>query len=426
MSTAGMGNLFGLTPQQLSEVQRQRMMQERQQRIEGLTQGYSTPGQQAMARIGAQAGAATRGLLGLDRTTEDPDIAQARMMQEATQRVSSAPGFDKLNAFEQQEAILRSVAQTAASMGNTAMASQALQGLTQAMESRAKYNNMVAPKAPELPADVQKFNYFLNLANDPNVAEPTRAAARAQIESIPASVQFFEYLTGVLENPNASAVEKAAAKAKLSSGGITFETKPDGSVRLVTGGGGELTTGALTEVQTLQNSLERADGVMANLGQKIQDAPEEAFGLVGDLAEKGAAYAEQFGFVPGASLARDFLTNKERTELRTYASQMDGFILPILTGDTRFTDADVQRARNALRILEGASSKTQAVIAYNNLKSIMDTVRTVTAKQANSTQAAEAVNVANDVADDELTALEAQAKAMGIDVESLKKEFGVK
>jgi len=105
---------------------------------------------------------------------------------------------------------------------------------------------------------------------------------------------------------------------------------------------------------------------------------------------------------------------------------MDGFILPILTGDTRFTDADVNRARNALRILEGASSKTQATIAYNNLKDIMSRVRDVTRQQLGSTQAAEAVNVANDIADEELTELEAQAKAMGIDVDALKAEFGVK
>jgi len=425
MNMQGTGSLFGLTPEQLSELQRQRQMQERQQRIAGLTQGFSTPGQQAMARIGAQAGQATRGLLGFDQG-EDPDIAQARMMQEATQRVTSAPGFDKLNAFEQREALLRSVAQTAASMGNTALASQALEGLTGAMTDRAKYNAAVQPQAPELPADVRKFQYFLNLANDPNVAQSTRDAARGQIESIPASIQFFEYLTGVLEDPQASDTMKAAARAKLSSGGITFETKPDGSVIFMTGGGGGLTTGTRTSLQQLESRLGSAEGVLSELGQKIQDAPETAFGLVGDLTEKGAAYAEQFSFVPGVSLARDFLTNKDRTELRTYASQMDGFILPILTGDTRFTDADVNRARNALRILEGASSKTQATIAYNNLKDIMSRVRDVTRQQLGSTQAAEAVNVANDIADEELTELEAQAKAMGIDVDALKAEFGVK
>jgi len=322
--------------------------------------------------------------------------------------------------------LLRTTAQTAARLGNTGLASQALEGLTGVMAQRAQYNSLVEPKAPELPADVRKFQYFLKLANDPNVAQSTRDAARAQIDDIPANVQFFEYLTGVLEDPQASDTLKAAARSKLSSGGITFETKPDGSVRLVTGGGGELTTGARTSIQQLESSLERADGVLSELGQKIQDAPETAFGLIGDLTEKGAAYAEQFSFVPGVSLARDFLTNKERTELRTYASQMDGFILPILTGDTRFTDADVNRARNALRILEGASSKTQATIAYNNLNSIMDKVRSVTQEQLGSTQAAEAVNVANDIADEELTELEAQAKAMGIDVDALRAEFGVK
>jgi hypothetical protein len=416
--------LLGLSPNELTTLQRERNQQERQARIEQLSSGYGTSGQQAMARLGAQAGTALRAAT--LRGQEDPDIMQARQIQDATKALSEDPEFKKLNPFEQREALLRTTAQAAARLGDTQLASQALEGLTGVMAQRAQYNSLVEPKAPELPADVRKFNYFLNLANNPEASESTRAAARAQIDSIPANVQFFEYLTGVLEDPNASAVQKAAAKSKLSSGGITFETKPDGSVRLVTGGGGELTTGARTSIQQLESSLERANGVLSALGQKIQDAPETAFGLIGDLTEKGAAYAEQFSFVPGVSLARDFLTNKDRTELRTYASQMDGFILPILTGDTRFTDADVNRARNALRILEGASSKTQATIAYNNLNSIMDRVRSVTQEQLGSTQAAETANVANDAADEELTELEAQAKAMGIDVESLRKEFGVK
>lgn len=424
MSMQRISGLLGLSPNELTMLQRERNQQERQARIEQLSSGYGTSGQQAMARLGAQLG--TRLGAGMRGQQEDPDIAQVRQIQSATQQLTESPEFKKLNPFEQREALLRTTAQTAARLGNTGLASQALEGLTGVMAQRAQYNSLVEPKAPELPADVRKFQYFLNLANDPNVDQPTRDAARGQIESIPASVQFFEYLTGVLEDPQASATEKAAAKAKLSSGGITFETKPDGSVRLVTGGGGELTTGTRTSIQQLESSLERADAVLSNLGQKIQDAPETAFGLIGDLTEKGAAYAEQFSFVPGVSLARDFLTNKERTELRTYASQMDGFILPILTGDTRFTDADVNRARNALRILEGASSKTQATIAYNNLNSIMGKVRSVTQEQLGSTQAAEAVNVANVIADEELTELEAQAKAMGIDVDALRAEFGVK
>lgn len=424
MSLQRISGLLGLSPDELGMLQQQRNQAGRQARIEQLSSGYGTSGQQAMARLGAQLG--TQLGAGMRGQQEDPDIMQARQMQEATQQLTESPEFKKLNPFEQREALLRTTAQTAARLGNTGLASQALEGLTGVMAQRAQYNSLVEPKAPELPADVRKFQYFLKLANDPNVAQSTRDAARAQIDDIPANVQFFEYLTGVLEDPQASDTLKAAARGKLSSGGITFETKPDGSVRLVTGGGGELTTGARTSIQQLESSLERADGVLSELGQKIQDAPETAFGLIGDLTEKGAAYAEQFSFVPGVSLARDFLTNKDRTELRTYASQMDGFILPILTGDTRFTDADVNRARNALRILEGASSKTQATIAYNNLNNIMDKVRSVTQEQLGSTQAAEAVNVANDIADEELTELEAQAKAMGIDVDALRAEFGVK
>ena len=424
MSLQRISGLLGLSPDELGMLQQRRNQAGQQARIEQLSSGYGTSGQQAMARLGAQLG--TQLGAGMRGQQEDPDIAQVRQIQSATQQLTESPEFKKLNPFEQREALLRTTAQTAARLGNTGLASQALEGLTGVMAQRAQYNSLVEPKAPELPADVRKFQYFLKLANDPNVDQSTRDAARAQIDDIPANVQFFEYLTGVLEDPQASDTLKAAAKAKLSSGGITFETKKDGTIRFVTGGGGELTTGTRTSIQQLESSLERADAVLSNLGQKIQDAPETAFGLIGDLTEKGAAYAEQFSFVPGVSLARDFLTNKERTELRTYASQMDGFILPILTGDTRFTDADVNRARNALRILEGASSKTQATIAYNNLNSIMGKVRSVTQEQLGSTQAAESVNVANDVADEELTELEAQAKAMGIDVDALRAEFGVK
>lgn len=417
-------NLFGMGPGQLDELQRLRRQKMEADTLAQRTQGLS-PARARAYGVGFRAGGGVGRALGLLDQQEDPDIAQARMMQEATQRITSAPGFDKLNAFEQREALLRGVAQTAASMGNTALASQALEGLTGAMTDRAKYNAAVQPQAPELPADVRKFEYFLNLANDPNVAQPTRDAARAQIESIPASIQLFNYLTGVLEDPEASDTMKAAAKAKLSSGGITFETKKDGTIRFVTGGGGELTTGTRTSIQQLETSLARADEVLSNLGQKIQNAPETAFGLIGRLGEEAAGIAEQLNFVPGVSVAQDFLTDEARTDLRTYAEQAQGTLLPILQNDTRFTDADVERAQSAVRILKTASSKTQAVIAYNNLKSLVGTLRRVTQAQLGSTQAAEAVNVANDIADEELTELEAQAKAMGIDVDALKAEFGV-
>lgn len=168
----GTGSLFGLTPQQLSELQRQRQMQERQQRVQGLVQGFSTPGQQAMARIGAQAGQATRGLLGFDQG-EDPDIAQARQMQEATQGVMNSPEFQRMNPFQQRTVLARQAAQTAARMGNPALASQLLSQATAAMKEEAAYIASTKPGAAKTPtkiAEIEMAAQALGLPdNDPRV-----------------------------------------------------------------------------------------------------------------------------------------------------------------------------------------------------------------------------------------------------------------
>jgi len=141
MNMQGTGSLFGLTPEQLSELQRQRQMQERQQRIAGLTQGFSTPGQQAMARIGAQAGQATRGLLGFDQG-EDPDIAQARQLQSAMQEAQRTKGFSELDPLGQQELVFKNVARVANEINNPQLAMQAAERLSQITSQRgeARYN----------------------------------------------------------------------------------------------------------------------------------------------------------------------------------------------------------------------------------------------------------------------------------------------
>jgi len=151
----GTGSLFGLTPEQLSELQRQRQMQERQQRIAGLTQGFSTPGQQAMARIGAQAGQATRGLLGFDQG-EDPDIAQARQIQAATQGVMNSPEFQKMDPFQQQAMLAREAAQTAARLGNPGLAMQLLNRAGSALSEQAAYQKATAPAKEDRP-DILKL-----------------------------------------------------------------------------------------------------------------------------------------------------------------------------------------------------------------------------------------------------------------------------
>lgn len=142
MNGQGMfGGLYGLTPEQLDQLQRQRLAQQRQQRIQGLTQGFTTPGQQAMARVGAQAGEATRTLLGLNRP--DEDIVAAKEVQSAIQKVSGEKGFANLSAFEQRRRILREAALVGAKQGNLGLANQAtsmLMNLNQQQKADALAN----------------------------------------------------------------------------------------------------------------------------------------------------------------------------------------------------------------------------------------------------------------------------------------------
>ena len=157
MNGQGMfGGLYGLTPEQLSELQRQRLAQQRQQRIEGLVQGFNTPGQQGMARVGAQAGEATRTLLGLNKPSAD--IEAAKEVQGAIQKVSKEKGFAELSSFEQRRRILREAALVGARQGNLDLANQATSMLSEL--SKQQKAEAIANLPPE--KNVQSAKNFLD------------------------------------------------------------------------------------------------------------------------------------------------------------------------------------------------------------------------------------------------------------------------
>ena len=141
MSLQRISGLLGLSPEELGMLQQQRNEAGRQARIEQLSSGYGTSGQQAMARLGAQLG--TRLGAGMRGQQEDTDIAQARMMQEAMLKAQRSEGFSDLDPLGQQERIYRSVAQTANQMNNPQVALQAAQQLAQISAQRAEglYNS---------------------------------------------------------------------------------------------------------------------------------------------------------------------------------------------------------------------------------------------------------------------------------------------
>jgi len=136
MSMQRISGLLGLSPNELTMLQQERNQQERQARIEQLSSGYGTSGQQAMARLGAQAGTALRAAT--LRGQEDPDIMQARSLQEAMLKAQRSEGFADLDPLGQQERIYRSVAQTANQLNNPQMALQAAQQLAQISSQRAE------------------------------------------------------------------------------------------------------------------------------------------------------------------------------------------------------------------------------------------------------------------------------------------------
>jgi len=167
MSLQRISGLLGLSPDELGMLQQRRNEAGRQARVEQLSSGYGTSGQQAMARLGAQLG--TRLGAGMRGQQEDPDIMQARQMQAATQKIMASPEFQNQDPFEQQITLARQAAQTAARMGNPALASQLLGRVTSAMKDQAAYIASTQPGAAKTPtkiAEIEMAAQALGLPGD--------------------------------------------------------------------------------------------------------------------------------------------------------------------------------------------------------------------------------------------------------------------
>jgi len=122
MSLQRISGLLGLSPDELGMLQQRRNQAGQQARIEQLSSGYGTSGQQAMARLGAQLG--TQLGAGMRGQQEDPDIMQARITQRAASAVMSSPEFAKMNPFEKRAAIAQAQAAELAKTGNVQLANQ--------------------------------------------------------------------------------------------------------------------------------------------------------------------------------------------------------------------------------------------------------------------------------------------------------------
>lgn len=162
-------NLFGMAPGQLDELQRLRRQKQEQEFLASRTQGL-TPARARAFNIGYRAAGGVGDYLGITpEQKEDPDIAQARQMQVATQKVMSSPEFQNQDPFQQRIMLAREAAQTATRLGNPALASQLLGQITSAMKEQAAYIASTQPSGAKTPAkisEIQQAARALGLGED--------------------------------------------------------------------------------------------------------------------------------------------------------------------------------------------------------------------------------------------------------------------
>ena len=129
------------------------------------------------------------------------------------------------------------------------------------------------------------------------------------------------------------------------------------------GTGQEITTGAQTQAQKDYMSAVIAQDQMEEAVKTIEAAPDSAFGLLGKTREDLGGYAGQLGWTS----AETFLASDALRDVRDMVRLTEGRLLPVLTGDDRFTDEDVDRARDAFKVLINPGSKRAALSAYKTL-----------------------------------------------------------
>ena len=159
MSLQRISGLLGLSPDELGMLQQRRNEAGRQARIEQLSSGYGTSGQQAMARLGAQLG--TRLGAGMRGQQEDTDITQARAVQRAANDLAQTPEFQKMNPFEKRAALAQAQAAELAKMGNVQLANQFYEMAGKAQSEGA----LLGTRQAQLSAAAQKQEQQRLLAN---------------------------------------------------------------------------------------------------------------------------------------------------------------------------------------------------------------------------------------------------------------------
>ena len=144
--------------------------------------------------------------------------------------------------------------------------------------------------------------------------------------------------------------------------GMNFQSDGKGGFTFSTGGEG-ITTGAKAQAQKDYMSAVIAQDQMEEAVKTIEAAPDSAFGLLGKTREDLGGYAGQLGWTS----AETFLASDALRDVRDMVRLTEGRLLPVLTGDDRFTDEDVDRARDALKVLGNPGSRRAALNAYKTL-----------------------------------------------------------
>jgi hypothetical protein len=282
-----------------------------------------------------------------------------------------------------------------------------------------------AEDAASTPAAIQEVERANAILGDENASPAMKAWARRTLYGDRSATQEnFEYFVQVANDPERSDLEREAARQKLAGSGFSFEQTADGTIRLSQGPQG-LTTGTTTRFQQQDAALDLANRALSDLKPLVEGASPAAFGRIGSMMESGAAISEQLSALPGVGGAfgsmSNYLSDEDRTNMRTAAELVRGQLLPIITGEpSRFTNADVERADEAVRILNNAGSKTQALIAVANLESLMRRAQEVIQERMGTNSVSTEASASPPAATD-IPTLEAAAKARGLDLEAIRR-----
>jgi hypothetical protein len=259
-------NLFGMGPGQLDELQRLRRQKMEADTLAQRTQGLS-PARARAYGVGFRAGGGVGRALGLLDQQEDPDIAQARMMQEATQGIMNSPEFQKMNPFQQRTVLARQAAQTAARLGNPALASQLLSQATAAMKEEADYIASTKPGAAKTPTKIAEIEMAAQALGLPET-DPRVQSAYSRILTGDKAQDAVDRKAGFAQRVYGMTPDEALGYAL---GFINVETDPESNRLLIT----DKLKGETIERKFGPTQQRRLEGAMnTGEGAKVETEPE--------------------------------------------------------------------------------------------------------------------------------------------------------